>query len=103
METIKHLQRAEFESVMHNGRDMILFFYKKMDPASILGINTIEEVNDLIGRGFDLYLVDVDNESDIANAFSVETIPEYVSMKNCKIFKRSTDLLQPSGVLAMLK
>lgn len=103
MEELKHLQRAEFDSVMKNGRDMILFFYKKMDPASILGMNSMKEVEALIGRSFDLLLVDTELEPEIAKAFSVEKIPEYISMKQCKIFKRSTDLLEPSGVLSLLK
>ncbi len=104
MEEIKHLQRAEFDSVMHSGKDIILFFYyKEGDAASTLGIQTMNEVNALIGRSFDLYLVDADAEPDIVQAFSVKSVPEYVSMKKTKIHKRSSDLLRPSEVLALLK
>lgn len=104
MEDIKHLQRAEFDTVMHCGKDLILFFYyKEGDAASTLGIHTMNEVNALIGRSFDIYFVDVLAEPDIVQAFSVKSVPEYVSMKNCKIHKRSSDLLQTSEVLALLK
>ena len=104
MDELKHLQRAEFESVMRSGKDLILFFYNKEgDAVSTLGVETMKEVHSLVGRSFDLYLVDVSAEPDITDAFSVKIVPEYVSMKRSKIYKRSSDLLQASEVLALLK
>ena len=103
MDSIKHLCRAEFDQVMKCDRDLLLFFYKHNDPTSILGLNTMYEVFCLIGRPFDMYLIDVEKEPEIVNAFSVKTVPEYISMKENKIFNRSTDLLQASGALSLLK
>ena len=104
MEEIKHLQRAEFESVMRSGKDLILFFYNKEgDAASTLGAETMKEINSLVGKSFDLYLVDVLAEPDIVAAFSVKNVPEYIPMKRTKIFKRSSDLLRAGEVLALLK
>ena len=104
MEELKHLQRAEFERVIHSGKDLILFFYNKEgDAASTLGVETMKEINSLVGKSFDLYLIDVLAEPDIVAAFSVKIVPEYVSMKRSKIYKRSSDLLQASEVLALLK
>lgn len=104
MEEIKHLQRVEFDGVMKCGRDMILFFYNKEgDAASTLGIQTMNDVNALVGRDFDLYFVDASAEPDILRAFSVKSVPEYVSMKQCRIYKRSTDLLYANQVLSLLK
>lgn len=103
MDEIKHLQRAEFDTVMKSGKDMILFFYQKEDAASTLGIQTMNEVDSLIGRSFDLYFVDAAAEPDIVQAFSVNSIPEYISMKQSKIHKRSSDLLYANEVLALLK
>lgn len=103
MSAIKHLQREEFNEIMQQGNDLILFFYKKNDATSILGLNTMKEVYQLIGRTFEMYLVDVEAEPDIAKAFSIEIVPEYISMRKTKISKRCTDLLEPSKVLDLLK
>ena len=103
VDEIKHLRRAEFDSIIRGGIDLIIFFYKEGDAASVLGIESMKDVNHLIGKSFELYFVNTDSEPDIAQAFSVEKIPEYVSMKKNKIYKRSTDLLQPSEILALLK
>ena len=102
-EKIKHLHRAEFDSIIRNGTDLIIFFYKEGDAASTLGIESMEEVNHLIGKSFELYFVNTESEPDITQAFSVKNVPEYISMKKTKIYKRSTNLLQPSEILALLK
>ena len=103
MENIRHVSKEIFDPLMKSGKDLILFFYKKNDAASILGLNTMNEVNALIGKNFELYLIDVESEPEIAEAFSIKIIPEYISMKENKIFKRSTDLLEVSRVLNLLK
>jgi len=103
MDQIKHIQKNDLDKILRNGKDLILFFYRKDDPASTLGINTMKEVNSLIGKSFELYLIDFDAQPEISEAFSVKNIPEYISMKNRKIFKRNTALLKSSEVLAMLK
>ena len=103
MDKIKHLCRVEFDQVMKSKKDLLLFFYKNNDATSILGLNTMQEVFTLIARPFDMYLIDVEKEPEIANAFSIEIVPEYISMKENKIYKRSTDLLEASGALSLLK
>lgn len=103
MEKLLHLCGADLDRVIKSNKDLILFFYKENDPTSILGRNTMNEVFALIGRPFDMYLIHADSEPEILNAFSVENVPEYISVKNRKIFKRSTDLLEVSEVLALLK
>ncbi len=103
MQEIMHLERAEFDKIICSGKDLILFFYKKNDPASILGIHTMNELNALIGKSFHLYLINVDDEPEIVKAFSVSTIPEYISVKDSKIYKRCTDLLLSNEALLLLK
>lgn len=103
MEDIKYLHRDGFDEVMRCGKDLIIFFYKEGDALSILGMQTMREVSSLICRSFDMYFVDALGEPDILYAFSVKNAPEYVAMKNSKIYKRSNDLLKPSEVLALLK
>lgn len=103
MSTIKHLRRADLDDVIKSNKDLILFFYKENDPTSILGCNTMKEVFELIGRPFDMYLIHADSEPEILNAFSVKSVPEYISVKNSRIYKRSTDLLEVSEVVALLR
>ncbi len=103
MEELKHLCRAHFDQVIRGENDLILFFYRKEDPSSILGLNAMNDVFSFIAKPFDMYLIDIDAEPDITAAFSVKNVPEYISVKNQKIYKRSTELLEPSEILSMLK
>jgi len=103
LDEIKRLHRAEFDRVMRNGKDLIILIYKENDPYSTICLNTIKEVNALIGKSFDLYLVDSDAESDVVTALGTKLVPEYISMKQCKIYKRSNDLLKANEVLLLLK
>lgn len=103
MSKLNHLRRSELDRVVRSGADLILFFYKKNHAPSILGIATMENVDALVAKPFQLYLIDTEDEPEITKAFSVETVPEYVTVKNRRIYKRSSDLLEPSQVLALLK
>ena len=103
MENMQLITKKNLDTVLKSGKDLILFFYITNDPASILGLNTMNDVNALIGKNFDLYLIDAESEPEVAEAFSIKKIPEYISIKESKIFKRSTDLLEVSHVLNLLK
>lgn len=100
---MKDLMKDGFDSVMKSGKDLIILFYKKENAASTIAMSTMKEVDSLHARPFDTYTVDIDAEPEIAKAFDIKMVPEYISMKNCKIFKRNTDLLYSNQVLDLLK
>jgi thioredoxin-like negative regulator of GroEL len=98
-----NLRRNEFDLVMKSGRDLIILFYQKENAKCTLALETLKEVDALLAKPFDTYIVDVDQDPEISAAFDIKVVPEYISMKQCKIFKRSTDLLYTNQVLDLLK
>ncbi len=100
---MKELKRGIFDSVMTSGNDLIILFYKKENAKCTLAMETLKEVDLLFAKPFDTYTVNIDLEPEIASAFDIIDVPEYISMKKCKIFKRSTDLLYSNQILDLLK
>jgi thioredoxin-like negative regulator of GroEL len=97
------LKRAQFDSVMHCGMPLLIYFYKEGDAASTLGMESIRQLDHLVAKDFGLYIVDVSEEPEISEAFDVNTVPQIVTMKNSKIYKRSENLLYTNQILDLLK
>ena len=97
------LKRAEFDAVMKSGKPMILYFYQEGEPASVLGMERIRQLDQLLAKNFDLYIVNVSEEPEISAAFDVESIPEIIAMKNSKIYKRTSDDLYTNQILDLLR
>jgi len=100
---LKQLIREEFEQVMHKNQDLILLFYQKENAACQLAMQTLEEIHSMHARPFDIYVIDIDAEPEISFAFDIKNVPEYISMKNSKIYKRSCKLLYTNQILDLLK
>ena len=100
---MEHITREGFDLIMKSGEKLLLYFYREGDAASFLGMNTMKEIEQLLGRDFNIYLVNVDLEPEISYAFANTIAPEFITMKDCKIHKRSTDRLTASQVLELLK
>lgn len=97
------LKRAEFDSVMKCGKPLILYFYQEGDPASTLGMERIRQLDELVAKNFDLYIINQSEEPEICDAFDVISVPQIVAMKNCKIYKRTEDDLYTNQILDLLK
>lgn len=102
MEHLK-LKRAEFDSIMNSGNPLIIYFYREGDPASVLQMQRIAQLDELVAKNFGLYIVDVSEEPEISAAFDVESVPQIIAMKNSKIYKRTEDLLYTNQILDLLK
>ncbi len=100
---MKNLIREEFDQIMHSGSDMILLFYQKENAACTIALQTFTEVDAMHAKPFDTYKIDIESEPEIALAFDIKKTPEYISMKNSKIYKRSHDLLYTNQILDLLK
>ena len=97
------LKRAEFDSVMHSGENLLIYFYKEKDPASTLGMERIRQLEQLVAKNFRIYIVDISEDPEICDAFDVVSAPQIVAMKNCRIYKRTEDLLYANQILDLLK
>ena len=98
-----HITRDEFNRTMLSGEDLILFCYRKNDAKSYLGLETIKEIDHMVGQNFLIYLIDCDAQPEIVNALGIVDVPEYITIKQSKIYKRSVELLTASMVLNLLK
>ena len=100
---MKNLQKNELNSVIQSGKPLILYFYRNDHAASAVGIASVQEVDGLIAKNFEIYGVEVDSEPEIADAFSVTIVPETISVKNKKIYQRAHGTLFSNQILDLLK
>ncbi len=100
---LQELKRENFDQTVKQGDPMIIFFYKETNAESVLTMTSIKEVNQMIGRNFQIYLVNADLEPEICNACNVRHIPEIISIINTKIFKRAVGVLKSNEILSLLK
>ncbi len=100
---MKNLHRDELNSVIQSGKPLILYFYRKDHAASAVGFASVQEVDGLIAKNFEIYCVDVDMEPEIADAFSVTDVPETITVKNKRIHQRAYGTLFSNQILELLK
>ena len=97
------LKRDELNPLIETGNDIILYFYEPNHAHSTIGFAAVEEVENLVGRNFDVFIVNVLNEPEIKDAFGVTSVPETVSVKNKRIYKRSSGVLFSNQILDLIK
>jgi thioredoxin-like negative regulator of GroEL len=100
---MKELKRDELNPLIESGKDILLFFFDPNHPVSTLAYPALEEVNGMVGRSFDIFLVNACDEPEIKDAFSVNAVPEFISVKNKKIHKRAKGILFSNQILDLLK
>ena len=100
---MKELKRDELNPLIESGKDVLLFFFELNHPASTLAYPALEEVNGMVGRSFEIYLVNASDEPEIKDAFSVDVVPEFIAVKNKKIHKRLQGILFSNQILDLLK
>lgn len=100
---LQELKRECFDRVIREGTDLILFFYQKDQAESILTLSSVEEVEKMIGKNFQIYVIDSVAEPEISEACSVTSVPETISIKQTKIYKRGNGILKSNEILNLLK
>lgn len=100
---MKNLHKDELNTVIQSGSPLILYFYREQHAASAVGMASIQEVDGLIAKNFQIYGVDIDAEPEIAEAFSISIVPETISVKNKKIHQRAHGTLFSNQILDLLK
>ncbi len=100
---MEQLKREDFNDVILSGEVSLIFFYKAYHSISTLSLESIREVDQLIGKSFKTYSVDVDLEPEICDALSIQHAPEFICIKNSKVHKRATGFLYSNQILDLLK
>lgn len=97
------LTKENFDEVVRSGKELILFIYQNNQAESVLTQSAIKTIDQMIGKSFEIYLVDSDAEPEILHACSIKDVPEVITVKNTKIFKRSCGVLDSNQILNLLK
>lgn len=102
---MKQLQREEFNEIIKSGNDLILFFYQTGQAASELAGKSLDEVDGMLGKAFEIYVVNADDQPEICNACSVpfDQIPYFISVRQSKVLRRANGILYSNQILDLLK
>lgn len=100
---LQELKRENFDQTVRQGNDLLIFFYKENNAESSLTISAIKQVNQMIGRNFQIFVVNADQQPEICNACSITHIPQVISIINTKIYKRATGIIKSNEILNLLK
>ncbi|HEZ7986742.1 MAG TPA: thioredoxin [Ruminococcus sp.] len=100
--SVLSVNKNNFESVKNSDNSVLLDFYADWcGPCRMVSplVDEIAEENPqyLVGK------INVDQESELAQAFGVTSIPTLVVMKNGKIVQKSVGAKPKSQILAMLE
>lgn len=100
--SVLSVNKNNFKSVKNSDKSVLLDFYADWcGPCRMVSplVDEIAEENPqyLVGK------INVDQESELAQAFGVTSIPTLVVMKNGKIVQKSVGAKPKSQILAMLE
>lgn len=100
---MKYLCSEDFNQVIQSGQDLILYVFSPNDPVSQISLSAIQEVDGMIGKTFEVYLVNAVDHPEIADALSVKKIPETIGIRNRRVCSRKQGLIYSNQVLNMLR
>jgi len=98
----QELKTENFDQTIRQGNDLLIFFYRENNAESTLTMASLKEIDGMIGRDFNIYCVNADNEPEICKACSVKSIPEVISIINTKIYKRAAGVLKSNEILGLI-
>jgi len=97
------LTKENFDFVIRSGNDLILFLYSPVSPKSHLALEAIKEIDQMVGKNFDICLIDFSCQPEIAHALNANDPPETIIIKDQKIHRRKTGILYSNQILDLLK
>lgn len=100
--SVIHVTKENFEEIKNSEKTVLLDFYADWcGPCRM-----VSPIVDEIANEYPQYLlgkINVDDEHELANEFSVTSIPTLVVMKEGKIVNQSTGARPKQQILAMLE
>lgn len=97
------LTRENFDQKLAEHNKALIFFHRPNHAASFLGHTLIKAIDQMVGKDFEIFSVNISNEPEVCDLFSISDVPEYVCVKNKKIHKRAVQLKYTNQVLNLLK
>ena len=98
-----HLTKENLDDLICASNAIVVCFYQKNHALCTFTMNSFREIEKMAGRSFQMYMVDVDAETEVCNAFGCKITPECVSVMNGRIYKRASGMLLASQILDLLK
>lgn len=86
---VSELTNGEFETFSKEGVVLIDFFADWCMPCMMMS-PIIEDINEEFKNKIKIGKIDVDNNSEIAQKFQVNSIPTFVLLKNGKVLEKIT-------------
>ena len=62
---MEYLTKENFDQTIRSGKKLLLCLYRKNHPGSTLALERMKEINALIARDFECYLIDTENQPEI--------------------------------------
>lgn len=97
------LTRENFDLVINNDKNILIYIYKDNDPKSMLGLDPIEQLDRMYAKDFSIYILNSDTQPEVASALDSRIVPELVFIKNSRIVYRSTEQLYTNQILDHLR
>ena len=100
---MEKLRKDDFDQIIRTGDDIIIFCYKDNDAESLLGMKAFDTVDQMIGKSFRTYIVNIINEPEIITALGATDRAEFFCIKNKKIYNKKNGVFYSNEILDMLK
>lgn len=97
------LTKEEYNGILKNQGDLLLYFYRQNDAQSTLGLDTVSAIDAMIAKPFTVYIINADEQPEICKACGVKNLPEAIAIKNTRIYKRMTGLMNSQQLLYLMK
>jgi thioredoxin 1 len=99
METVKV---HDFEAHIQADKPVVVEFYAKWSPASILMNSVLEELRETVGVRANVIRIDVDQDKAYAKDYEVFTVPTLIVFKKGKQYWRSNGIAPVHEILEHL-
>lgn len=90
------------DELVQSGETLVFLFYRNNDTLSDMVMNYLNELDAMVGKTFNICIVDASVEADVAEAFAVNDLPEVVIIKEKRIRCRENKILYASQILKMI-
>ena len=97
------LTRENFDLVIKNEKNILIYIYKDNDPKSLLGLDPIKQLDKMFAKNFSIYLLNSDTQPEAVSALNSKIVPELIFIKNSHIIYRSVEQLYTNQILDHLK
>jgi len=94
--------KGNFDSVIHNIKPVVVDFHALWCSPCKIQSPILKEVAAELGERVRIIKIDVDNNSEIARRYSVQSVPTIIIFKNGKLVWRQSGVVSKSQLKSVL-